>query len=361
MPFIRKLKELGFTVDAAYKDNSDEKPGLDVTGLDTVYEVPFSRSPYSFQNIKAYRILKKIIKENDYDAIHCHTPMGAVVARLAAKSFRKKGLTVIYTAHGFHFYQGAPKFNWLFFYPIEKYLSRYTDCLITINNEDFVLSNAKFNAGMTELVNGVGVELTKFRPVTVQEKSRLRNEYSYTDDEFILIYPANLTGEKNHSMLFDVVRNLKNKQYDIRLLCPGKPDLIDEFRKTVLDMGIADNVDFLGFRRDIEKLIALSDISVSTSVREGLPVNLIEAMAGGNPIVATDIRGNRDLVTNDKNGYLVKLGDSEAMASLIESLLNNQSLYQVFSHNNVELAKEYSTEYVNEQLLSVYKACELLN
>ena len=145
MPFIKKLKELGCTVDAAYKDNSMDKQGLDTSAIDAVYEVPFSRSPYSFDNIKAYKVLKKIIKNGDYDAVHCHTPMGAVVTRLAAKGARKKGLKVIYTAHGFHFYKGAPLLNWVLFYPIEREMSRLTDKLITIAEQDYKLASDSFH------------------------------------------------------------------------------------------------------------------------------------------------------------------------------------------------------------------------
>lgn len=360
MPFIRKLKELGCTVDAAYRDNSDDKPGLDTTGIDTVYEIPFSRSPYSPENIKAYRILKKILNENDYDAVHCHTPMGAVVTRLAARSLRKKGLKVIYTAHGFHFYKGASRFNWKFFYPVEKYLSKYTDCLITINQEDFDLANREFSAKKTCKINGVGVELDKFYPIDKEEKSHLREEYGYSEDDFILIYPANLTAEKNHIMLFNTVKLLNERGYRVKLLCPGQTELLEEFEKTVIEMGIESKVEFLGFRRDIERLAGLSDVSVSSSVREGLPVNIIEAMALGNAVVATDVRGNRDLIKNGENGFLVEIGESEKMADRISELIDHPDLLEKFANENAERAKAYSTQNVNVKLLEIYKSLNLI-
>lgn len=132
IPFIRELVRRGCRVEAAFKDNSADKPGLDLSGIARTYEVPFSRSPYSVDNLKAYQVLKKIIDEGRYDAIHCHTPMGAVVTRLAARDARKRGTKVIYTAHGFHFYNGAARKNWLLFYPVEKALAKDTDCLITL-------------------------------------------------------------------------------------------------------------------------------------------------------------------------------------------------------------------------------------
>lgn len=360
MPFIKKLKEIGCTVDAAYRDNSDEKPGLDTSGLDTVYEIPFSRSPYSPDNIKAYRMLKKVIEKNNYDVVHCHTPMGAVVARLAAKNARKKGLKVIYTAHGFHFYKGASKFNWKFFYPVEKYLSKYTDCLITINQEDFDLAKREFSAKKICKINGVGVELDRFHPLGKEEKLLLREEYGYLKDDFILIYPANLTAEKNHIMLFNTVKLLNERGYKVKLLCPGQTELLDEFEKTVTEMGIDSQVEFLGFRRDIEKLAGLSDVSVSSSVREGLPVNIIEAMALGNAVVATDVRGNRDLIEDGINGFTVGIGESKKMADRIAELIDHPDLLEKFGNENAERAKAYSTQNVNLQLTEIYKSLNLI-
>ena len=175
MPFIRELVRRGCRVEAAFKDNSADKPGLDLSGIAHTYEVPFSRSPYSVDNLKAYQVLKKIIDEGRYDAIHCHTPMGAVVTRLAARDARKRGTKVIYTAHGFHFYNGAARKNWLLFYPVEKALAKDTDCLITINSEDYNTAKARqFAAGRLELVNGVGVDLSDFQPVTREQKLALR-------------------------------------------------------------------------------------------------------------------------------------------------------------------------------------------
>lgn len=359
MPFIRELKKLGCTVDAAYRDNSADKPNLDMSGIDRVFEVPFSRSPYSADNIKAYMVLKKILNENDYDAVHCHTPMGAVVTRLAAKSLRKKGLKVIYTAHGFHFYKGAPKFNWLTFYNVEKTLAKHTDCLITINREDYDLAiSKKFAAGRIELVHGVGVDISKFKPLNDDEKHRLRSEYGYSDDEFILIYPADLAERKNHDMLFKAMQALNNKS--VRLLCPGQPQLLDEFKQKTRELGIENRVEFLGYRRDIEKLDALADVSVSTSRQEGLPVNLIEAMACGNAIVATDVRGNNDLVENGKNGFLVPLNDYVAMAEKINYLYENRALLEELKKNNLEKVKQYTTDSVNKEMLSIYKSLKLI-
>ncbi len=361
MPFIRELKSRGVEVHAAYKDNSADKPGLDLSAIDRVFEVPFERQPLRLENIKAYFVLKKIINENNYDAIHCHTPMGAVIARLAARKARKKGTKVIYTAHGFHFFAGASCKNWLLFYPVEKYLSKFTDCLITINQEDYDLATSKqFRAKKICKVHGVGVELDRFHYTDEDEKSKLREEYGYSPDDFIMIYPANLVHEKNHSMLFDSLQIIVRETNDVKLILPGQPICVDEYKKVLLDMGLIDYVDFLGYRRDIEKLVGLSDISVSPSKREGLPVNLIEAMAIGNAIVATDVRGNNDLVEDGVNGYLVKVGDSETMAQRILELIGDRDKLSAFgraSHARVEV---FSTDSVNREMTDIYSELKLI-
>lgn len=361
MPFIRELKSRGVEVHAAYKDNSADKPGLDLSAIDRVFEVPFERQPLRLENIKAYFVLKKIINENNYDAIHCHTPMGAVIARLAARKARKKGTKVIYTAHGFHFFAGASRKNWLLFYPVEKYLSKFTDCLITINQEDYDLATSKqFRVKKICKVHGVGVELDRFHYTDEDEKAKLREEYGYSPDDFIMIYPANLVHEKNHSMLFDSLQIIVRETNDVKLILPGQPICAEEYKKVLLDMGLIDYVDFLGYRRDIEKLVGLSDISVSPSKREGLPVNLIEAMAIGNAIVATDVRGNNDLVEDGVNGYLVKVGDSETMAQRILELIGDREKLAAFGRASRARVLDFSTDSVNREMTDIYSELKLI-
>lgn len=355
MPFIRQLKANGVEVHAAFRDNSADKPGLDLSAIDKTFEVPFERQPLKPANIKAYKALKKIIDENNYDAVHCHTPMGAVITRLAAKNARKNGTKVIYTAHGFHFFKGASKKNWLMFYPIEKYLSKYTDCLITINSEDYELAKEKgFSAKMIRRVHGVGVELDRFKVADKAEKSHLRAEYGYSDNDFIMIFPANLLLEKGHPMLFDALEKVVKVHDNVKLILPGLKTEEELYSQIIRQKGLEKYVDFLGYRRDIDKLAAMSDISVTASRREGLPVNLIEAMAVGNPIVATRVRGNTDIVEDGVNGYIVDMDSSDEMAQAILKLIENPQTLESFGKSGLEKVKTYSTAAVNSELLAIY-------
>lgn len=354
--FINLLKENGHTIDVSCFDNSADKDGFDFKSINKFYFIPLQRSPYKIENIKAIKQLKELIIKENYDIIHCHTPMGAVAARVAAKQAKSKA-KVIYTAHGFHFFKGAPKTNWMFFYPVEKILAHYTDTLITINKEDYNLSvSKKFKVKDQILkINGVGVDLSKFTAVTPQMKLQLRDEYGFSKDDFLLIYPADLVTGKNQEMIFKAVKILKNKIPSIKLLLPGHQKMITEYRQMVKDMDIEDSVEFMGYRRDIAKLVSMCDVSVSASRREGLPVNLIEALAIGKPIVATKVRGNSDIVEDGVNGFLVELDNYEQMADKLMEIYNNPVLAEKMGQEAVKLSKKYSIESVNKSLSDVYK------
>lgn len=354
--FINLLKENGHTVDVSCFDNSADKDGFDFKSINKFYFIPLQRSPYKKENITAIKQLKELIIKENYDIIHCHTPMGAVAARVAAK-LSKSTAKVIYTAHGFHFFNGAPKTNWLVFYPVEKLLARYTDTLININQEDYSLATAKNFKVKDQIikVNGVGVDLSKFTAVSSEKKLQLREEYGFDKDDFLLIYPADLVTGKNQEMIFKAVKMLKDKIPTIKLLLPGHQRMIDEYRQMVKAMGIENNVEFMGYRRDIPNLVAMCDVSVSASRREGLPVNLIEAAAIGKPIVATKVRGNSDIVENGVNGFLVELDNYEEMAEKLLEIYSNPQLAQNMSQEAIRLSKKYSIENVNKSLAEVYK------
>ena len=170
LPYMKWFKEQGWDVHVAASGT------LDLPFTDQKFDIPIKRSPFDIQNIKAFKELKRIIDQNQYEIIHCHTPLGGVLARFAAKQARKTGTKVIYTAHGFHFCKGAPITSWLVYYPIERYLSRFTDSLITINSEDYQLAkNHRFHAKQIEHVHGVGVDTERFKPhkeVKKVEKSK---------------------------------------------------------------------------------------------------------------------------------------------------------------------------------------------
>jgi glycosyltransferase EpsD len=349
IPYLQYFKEKGFEVHVACAGDAD------IPFCDQRHKLPFQQSPFKFSNIQAYLGLKKIIDANDYSLIHCHTPMGAVIGRLAARAARKKGTKVLYTAHGFHFFKGASVLNWLIYYPVEKLLSLYTDCLITINQEDYQNALKKhFFAKSIRLVKGVGVDLTKFSPSTTLEKRELRKEYQFDDDQFLIMYTADLNHNKHQDLLIHSMSSLKKTIPNIKLLLAGEGPLLDDYRKLVQELDLNEVVHFLGFRKDIQNLLKISDIAVSASRREGLPVNIMEAMAAGLPLVVTDSRGNRDMVQNGENGFVVGIDDVSGFSESVQKLYDSKQLREAFGARNLDMVKQYSLDSIVNNMAEIY-------
>lgn len=332
IPYLKMFKDMGYETHVA--TNSDEA----IPYCDKKYKISFERSPFKLNNLKAIKQLKKVVEKEKFDIIHCHTPMGSVVTRLASKHARKAyGTRVIYTAHGFHFYKGAPKINWLIFYPVEKYLSKYTDDLITINNEDYELAIKKFKAKRTHYVPGVGVDPKKFDfELSQEERHELRKSLGIKDDDIVLIYVAELNKNKNQIMAIKAMEKLIVENSKYKLLLVGKDSYNGEYQRLVQELKLENNVIFTGYRKDVPKLMKVSNIAISTSLREGLPVNLIEATMCSLPIVATNCRGNRDVVSETNNGISVPLNDiNQFVNEIIKVKLNNNVNTKVYELDEV--------------------------
>ena len=338
MQNIKLLKELGYKVEVASNfnvtgniDNNRFNEFLtELEQLDVkVNNISFSRKLFSFDNIRAYKQLKKLFKEQNYQLLHCHTPICGVITRLVARKQRKTGLKVMYTAHGFHFYKGAPLLNWLIYYPVEKICAKWTDCLITINEEDYNWAKKKFKAKKIELINGIGVDRSKFDFImSDSEKEKIRNELKLKKDDFILIQVGELNKNKNQIMTIQAMKKIVETNRNVKLLLVGKGDLKDYYEEKIKEYNLEKNIFLLGYRKDIPKLLKISDCLISTSKREGLPVNLIEATMSGLPIIATNCRGNRDIAN-----VLVNIDDVDKICEdIIKCMKNNEK----FICNDIE-------------------------
>jgi len=349
LPYLKWFKEHGYKVHVA--SNGDKK----IEVCDKKHEICFERSPFKINNIKAYKQLKKIIQEEQFDIVHCHTPMGGVLARLASIKARKSKTKVIYTAHGFHFYKGAPILNWLLYYSIEKWLSKHTDCLITINSEDYELAKRKFKAKKIEFITGIGIDENKFNiETTEEEKLKLREELGLKKDDFIAIYIAEISKRKNQEFLIKALKNVIEENKEIHLILTGNDSLNGKCQKVSVELGINNNVHFLGYRTDIRKLIEISNLYVSTSRQEGLPVNIMEAMIMGKPIIATNCRGNRDLIKNEVNGCLIEQGDETEFANGFLNIFKNLEKWKEIGYNGKEDIKTYMLNEILKQMERIY-------
>ncbi|MZQ83647.1 glycosyltransferase [Paenibacillus sp. 5J-6] len=350
LPYMSWFKEQGWEVHVAASGN------IELPFVDEKFDIPIQRSPYSLKNMKAYSQLKSIIDTNNYEIIHCHTPMGGLLARLAARSARKYGTKVIYTAHGFHFFKGAPFLNWLLYYPLEKVLSHYTDCLITINGEDYKLAiDHRFKAKRIEHVHGVGVNTERFKPADDNYKRESRMKQGYSPEHFLMFYAAEFNNNKNQKMLLNEFALIKDVVPHARLLLAGVGPQLEQCQKLARELDIADKVDFLGYRHDLDNILPFCDIALASSLREGLPVNIMEAMACGLPIVATDNRGHRELVHNQENGWIIALNEKETMSEKIKLLASNHNLKNKLgtSGRNI-IEKKYAIDKILDEKSRIY-------
>jgi len=316
-----------------------------------INEINFNRNPFSKGNFLAYKEIKKLINENSFELIHCHTPVAAMLVRLAAKKARRKGTKVIYTAHGFHFFKGAPIRIWMLFYPIERWLARYTDVLITINKEDYNMAKKSFKAGSVEYIPGVGIDTKKFSKVVI-DKSVKRKELGVADNAFLVLSVGELNKNKNHETIIKAMAKLDSP--NVYYLICGQGILKDYLKNLSRELGIEKQVMLLGYRRDIGEIAKIADIFVFPSFREGLSVALMEAVAVGLPIICSDIRGNIDLIKNGENGYLVKAIDKEGFANAIELLIRDINLRKIMGRKNIILAKNFDISNIKKKMINIY-------
>ena len=303
-PFMRMLRG---TLDASYSKYNIGNCVVDyasaeeerVFDADHSFKLDFARSPLAFtKHFAAYREMKDILRNNHYDLIHTHTPVGSVITRLAANKYRKQGTKVIYTAHGFHFYKGAPLKNWLLWYPVEKVLAKKCDLLITINDEDYDLAEHRFKTNVVK-INGVGLDTNKFdSKLTEKEKSALRKTLGIRENDYVIIFNGEFNPDRNHRFLLMSLLPLLKEESNIKILLIGKGALLDDTKKLSQKLGIEKQVIFTGYRQDIPSLLRIGDLYISPSIREGLVISVLEAIYCGLPVLLFDNRGHRQILEN---------------------------------------------------------------
>lgn len=328
---IKMLYREGHTVEIACAEGTKPLSNVYKQLGCKVHLIPFSRSPLSISNIKAYSRLKQLVETEHYDIVHTHTPNASMIARLACRGVRKQGTKVIYTAHGFHFFKGAPLKNWLMYYPVEKFCAKYTDVLITINQEDYAFAQKNIHASKVCYVPGVGIDLQKIRDVQCN-RDEVRDSIGVPRDCFLLLSIGELNCNKNHQVVLHALACLKNKKIHYAIAGVGKQhDFLVNLAKK---LGIDKQIHLLGYRTDALKLYKAADIFVFPSFREGLSVSLMEAMANGLPIICSQIRGNVDLVKNGEGGFLFNPSDISSLNVALENLIESSDTQKRFGKMN---------------------------
>lgn len=352
------FKDHGWETAVAARNDYENPADCHIPYCDHYYNIPFERSPFKTGNLKAYKELKKVIDEGHYNIIHCHTPVGAALTRLAAEDARKKGTKVFYTAHGFHFYDGAPLVNWLTYYPVEKWLAHKTDVLITINKEDYHRAKKNFKAGKVVYVPGVGIDLSRFESKPyIREKKR--KELGFKEDDLLLLSVGELIERKNHRVVLEAIGKLKGQPTykNLHYIICGIGVLEEELKELSKTLGISDHVHFLGYRNDISDICNVADVFVFMSYQEGLPVALMEAMACGLPVICSKVRGNTDLIDDGKNGLFAE-NKVDDVSRKIEELAENPEKRKAISLAAEKTIKRFDLTSVEEKMMKIYKSSE---
>lgn len=352
---VKILQNLGYEVHYASNYNNPHY-GCDNKRLDGTniikHQIDFIRTPFNLiKNRKAYRQLKKVVEQEKPKLIHCHTPMGGVLARLVGAKYRKHGLKVIYTAHGFHFYKGAPIINWLLYYPIERMLAHITDVLITINKEDYKIAK-KFRSGALEYVPGVGIDIEAHQRMECDQE-KIRHKLGISSKDIVILSVGELSKRKNHQVVIKAIAKCKEENQNMKYLIAGEGKERNHLEKLIKRNQLESVVKLLGFQKDIKDILCITDYFIFPSLQEGLPVALLEAVALGIPCIASNIRGNRELLFNIHNSVLAK-SDKDYVA-YIKKILNNPKItHESCEHINQTIYNNYSLQNVGNKMREIY-------
>ncbi|MGG1514139.1 glycosyltransferase family 4 protein [Paenibacillus oryzisoli] len=350
IPFIQRLKSQGYAVHA-YGGQDHCKVDLQQSSIEC-RDISFSRNPLALRNLKALITLTKWFKREQYDLIHVHTPNASVICRIAAKLAGCRN--VVYTAHGFHFFKGASWVNWLFYYPVEWLMAFWTDVLVTINQEDYERASKLSVRKKAAYIPGVGVDVQAYRGVNEQVIDNLRDELGIKKTDFIVLCVAELNRNKNQEQLIYSAYELHKKGVPVQCLLVGTGAKSGYLRSLVKQLQMEHCIHLLGFRKDIPNLMQLADTVALLSRREGLPKVILEALAAGKPMVVTDVRGSRELVSSGVNGYVVPVGGDQETIQALQLLYSNQELRREMGRNSYAQASQYDLKQIMAMLDEVY-------
>lgn len=361
------LQGMGFEVHYASNYNmpsyGTDNHRLDGTGI-IRHQIDFVRSPFKRENLTVYRQLKDLMRDEKFELVHCHTPMGGVMARLAAHATGTR--PVIYTAHGFHFFKGAPLKNWLFYYPVEKFLSRYTEQQICMNQEDYKRAQKKFHAKYVDYIPGLGIDLSNIIPVTEERRKRKRQGLGIADEKKVLLSVGELIKRKNHETVIKAIAGLRDDNI-IYVIC-GHGELEGNLKRLAENLNVENQVFFLGYREDIYEIYSIADIFIFPSFQEGLPRALLEAMASGLPVICSGVRGSCDLMMdipeklNEKGlqicegGIIVeRADDTEKYEKAIQYMMTHTSVLETMGKYNLNRAKKFGIDKVGHIMKQIYE------
>lgn len=355
IPHIHYLAANGYEVDLACSVVGDrlEDVRCAVGNSAQIHVVRLVRSPFSLTNLKGYGDLKELISNKHYDIIWTNEPVMGVMTRLAARKSRKNGTKVLYMSHGFHFFKGAPLFNWMMWAPLEIFMSRFNDILVTINYEDYNWAQKHTHTPVIKHIDGIGVDFSD-RECTVSREEK-RKILGITDSDILLLSVGELQKRKNHEAIIRALAKIDRN--DLKYIICGQGVLEEHLRRLISDLNLDGRVILLGYRQDISEIMQAADIFAHPSVREGLGLASLEAMACGLPLITSDVQGIPDYVENGVTGYMCSPKDVDAYAENIKTLAANKQLREEISAVNKVRVQKYRVEKIRVDIKDLLDNC----
>jgi glycosyltransferase involved in cell wall biosynthesis len=342
LPFATHFRAQGWKVDAMACGISTSPECQQ--GFDRVWEVDWSRNPLDPRNLLAApRAIREIVTREKYDIIHVHTPVAGFVTRYALKDVRKQlGIRMIYTAHGFHFHAGGSPLKNGVFVNLEKLAGKWTDDLVTINQEDkaAALKYGLVAPGHTHYMPGIGVDLKYYNRQLVDDAAviAVRQELGIGSNTPLLLSIAEFNPGKRHRDAIAAFAKLARS--DVHFAFAGNGPLMEQMQQLGTELGVIDRLHFLGNRPDIPVLLKAATANILASEREGLPRSLLESLALETPTIGTNIRGVQDLLSGGC-GLLVDVGDVDGLAAAMATILDRPEAAAEMSRLGYERVANY--------------------
>lgn len=353
IPCVEAAHKMGYEIWVGVNRTRPEELKVDVAYPIYFYDSHTYRSIFAINdNLTAYKNTMDVLKKGHFEIIHCNTPIGGIIGRFCGK--RAKIPRVIYTAHGFHFYKGAPLINRTILKWAEMLMARWTDAIITMNREDFEAAK-KFklrNNGKVYYIPGVGIDTEKYKNISVN-RSEIRASLGLKDTDVVCISMGDLIPRKNYRVAIEAIA--KCGKPNIHYLICGKGPELKSLHKLARDKNLMSQIHFLGYRNDIKELLQVSDIFLFTTLQEGMPRSMMEAMASGLPCIASQIRGNVDLLEDRRGGYLCKPLEVQQFSDAINKLYGDLELRQKFGQNNLISIKKFDISRVQIEIEKIYR------
>ena len=355
LPYMKKFIELGWSVDVAAKNDFWPRENLSIPYCQHFWDIPFVRNPLSLQNIKAYYMLMDILRREKYNLIICNTPVGGALGRLAAKKI--SDTKVVYIAHGFHFFRGNKWYKNFVFYNVERFLARYTDCVITINEEDFKAAK-KFNLRNSRHVykiDGIGCNIKR----NFGSSGNKKDVFGIKNDDFVVITVAEMIPRKNYitALRAFAKANISNSKY----LIVGSGKHKTKLKALTRKLDIEDKVIFLGYREDVLQLLNLADVFLFPTYQEGLGMAIVEAMSAGIPVLVSNVRGSIDCMIPGKSGFAYSPNDVNGFANGLLKISNmTKNEIKKIEEFNKEYSKRFDIDLVLDTMFDIYKKSGVL-